>query len=186
MKVKDIVKNAAVYLGLEKVVSYIENGEYSSDSNALTATDTLTRCANLVINELACTYFPMKKTEQIACEDGKAYYSSFTETPLEIKSVCDENGEKIGFTVYPEYVKTDKSTATVEYEYLPPNYDLNDTVGYKERDVPARVIAYGVAAEYLLTVRAFDESVLFHDRYEKALCKILAPKNATSKGRAFL
>lgn len=186
MKIKDIVKNAAVYLGLEKVVAYIENGEYALDSNALAATDILTRCANLIVNELACTYFPMKKTEEITCEGGRAYYSAFTETPLEIKSVKDDHGDDITFTVYPEYVKTDKSTAVVEYFYLPPNYDLNDTVGYKEKEVPARVIAYGTASEYLLTVKAFDESVLFHDRYEKALAKILAPKNARAKGRAFV
>ena len=186
MKLKDLVKNAAVYLGLEKVVSYIESGAYSSDSNALYSTDALTRCANLVVNELACTYFPMEKTEEIITEDGKAYYSSFTETPLEIKSVKSLNGEKADFTVYPEYIKTYESAVIIGYEYLPPNYDLNDTVGYKEKEIPARVIAYGVAAEYSLTVKAFDESVMFRDRYEKALEKIVAPKNAVAKGRVFI
>lgn len=186
MKLKDIVKCAAVYLGLEKVVSYIESGAYSSDSDALYSTDTLTRCANLVINELACAYFPVKKTEEIAVEEGKAYFSAFTETPLEIKSVKNLSGENTDYTVYPEYIKTYENAVIVEYEYLPPNYDLNDIIGYKEKDVPARVIAYGVAAEYSLTVKAFDESVLWHDRYEKALAGIIAPKNAVAKGREFI
>ena len=186
MKLKDIVKYAAVYLGLEKVVSYIESGAYSSDSNALYSTDTLTRCANLVINELACTYFPMRKTEQVACEDFKAYYSSFTETPLEIKGVKGLNGENADYSVFPDYLKTYESEITVEYEYLPPNYDLNDSIGYAEKDIPARVIAYGVAAEYSLTVKSFDESVLWRDRYEKALATMIAPKNANIKGRVFI
>lgn len=186
MKLKDIVKHAAVFLGLEKVVAYIENGTYSEDSNALYSTDVLTRCANLVINELACSYFPMKKTETVESENGKAYYSSFTETPLEIKSVKTANGEKAVYTVFPEYIATSDGTVEVEYEYLPANYDLNDNVGYSEKEIPSRVMAYGVAAEYSLTVKAFDESLLFHERYENALAKIIAPKNAVAKGRVFL
>lgn len=186
MKLKDIVKYAALYLGLEKVVGYVESGSYSTDSNALYSTDVLTRCANLVINELASTYFPIKKREEIACEDMKAYYSAFTETPLEIKAVEDLNGEKADYTVFPEYLKTYLNAVVVEYEYLPPNYDLNDTVGYSEKEIPARVIAYGVAAEYSLTVKSFDESLLWHDRYEKSLSHIIAPKNVSVKGRIFI
>lgn len=186
MKLKEIVKYAAVYLGLEKVVAYLENAEFSSDQNALAAVDSLTRCANLVINELACAFIPLKKQEEITAGDGKIYYSSLSETPLEIKNLTDESGKTAKFSVFPEYIATDAGKFSVEYEYAPANYGLDDTVGYSEREISARAIAYGVAAEYSMTVKSFDESVLFREKYENALSRILYQKNSVIKGRSFL
>ncbi|MDY6367929.1 MAG: hypothetical protein SPL13_05405, partial [Clostridia bacterium] len=65
-------------------------------------------------------------------------------------------------------------------------YDLNDNVGYEERDIPSRIIAYGVAAEYSLTARAFEESLMWRDRYEKGIKQAVPKKSATLKGREFI
>ena len=60
MTVKDIVRLSAIYLNMENVVKYLDGGE---DNDALNGVNTLTVCANIVLNELACTYIPMIKTE---------------------------------------------------------------------------------------------------------------------------
>ena len=186
MKLKDIVKHAAVYLGLEKVIGYVESGSYSDDGDALTGVDVLTRCANLVLNELACAYVPMIKTENLTLNGDRAYYSSLSDAPRRILCVKDVLNNDVKYETFAEYMKTEPNAATVKYEYFPPNYDLSDTVGYDESQLPARVISYGVAAEYSLTVKAFDESLMWRDRFENALKQTNRQKNTVIKGRQFI
>ena len=186
MKIKDIVKHAAVYLGLEKVVRYIENGEFSGDGNALSEVDTLTRCANLVINELACSYIPVIKRESVNGGGSRIDFSSLTETPLKVVGVEDENGDSVIFETFPDYVKTYAAAAYITYEYVPSNGGLNDDIGYAEKDVPSRVIAYGVAAEYSLTVKAFNESVEWRERFLEEITALTGFKTGVMKGRAFI
>lgn len=185
MKLKDIAKHAALYLGLEKAVGYIENGAYEEDGDALSTVDLLTRCSNLVLNELAGVFIPMVKTEALEVDGDRAYYSAFSDAPRRIRSVKNANGDEVRFEVFATYMTVDASAAQVEYEYFPPNYDLGDTVGY-ENEISARAIAYGVAAEYSIIQKAFDESLLWRDRFEKALKKAVPQKNGVIKGRAFV
>ncbi|MDY6367649.1 MAG: hypothetical protein SPL13_03925, partial [Clostridia bacterium] len=105
MKLKDVVKHAAVYLGLIKAVGYLENGEYAEDGDAMSAVDTLTRCANLVLNELACAYVAMVKTENITLDGDKVYYSTLSDAPRRILCVSDANGNAVHYEVMAEYLK---------------------------------------------------------------------------------
>ena len=186
MKVKDIVKHAAVYLGLEKAVRYIENGEFATDGNALSEVDHLTRCANLVINELACSYLPVVKRESVNGAGCRIDFSSLTETPLKVIGVEGENGDSVIFETFPDYVKTYAQAAYITYEYIPSNSGLNDDIGYAEKDVPSRVIAYGVAAEYSLIVKAFSESVEWRERFADEITKLSGFKTGVIKRRAFI
>lgn len=185
MKLKDVIKLCAVYLGRERVVKYLEDGINISDEDVLSTVDALTRCANVVISELACTFFPLVKKEKTGAEGGRTYYVNLTETPLEIKNVYNDAGSKIPFEVLPEYVKTDETSVTIEYAYLPANYDLNSHIGYTESKVPSRVLAYGTTAEFCLTERSFDESVMWRKRFTDALSLMLKPKNSKIKQRSF-
>ena len=185
MKLKDVIKLSAVYLGRENVVNYLENLK-TEDDTVLYAVDTLTRCANITVSELASTFIPMIKKERVGTENGKIYYTELTETPLEIKNVYDSSGYKITFEINPEYVEVSGLEVFIEYVYLPTNYGISDSIGYTERQVPSRVIAYGVAAEFCLTERSFDESVMWRKRYTDALSLILAPKNKRIKQRRFI
>lgn len=186
MKLKDIIKLSAVYLGRENVVSYLESNTSTTDGNLLSAIDTFTRCANLVIAELSTSYVPLLKKETLQAENGKIYFSSLTETALEIVKVTDENGKEVDFIYKPDRIETDLSALNIEYKYLPSNLGLNDIVGYTERQVPSRIIAYGIAAEFSLCERAFDESVLWHNRFTSSLSLLLSPKNVKIKERSFI
>ncbi len=186
MKIKDLVKTAAVYLAEEKVLEYLENGEYATDGNVLVAVDYLTRCANTVINELSSTYIPLVKKEKAISENGKIYFSSLKETALELVNVYNLNGDKAEFDFHPDYIEIPCGEWVIEYKYLPYNLGLEDDTGYKESVVGTRIIAYAVASEYLLLKRNFEESVLWRNRYTDALSKIIKPKNGKIPLRSFL
>ncbi|MBP5467330.1 MAG: hypothetical protein J6Y43_07210 [Clostridia bacterium] len=184
MTVKDIIKATAVFLGRERVLNYLETGE-NSDTDVYSCVNTLTRCANIVINELVCTYIPMKKKETVFTENGRVYFAALSETILKVEKVTFD-GEEIYYKICDEYIDTLFPSVTIEYSYIPSNYGIDENTGYSERDIPSRVIAYGVAAEYCLTERAFDESVMWHKRYSDSLSEIVRPKNAKIKDRSFL
>lgn len=183
MTVKDIIKKTAVFLGRERVLAFLETGE-TTDTDVYACINTLTRCANIVINELACTYISMKKKETVQTDNGRLYFSALSETVLKIESV-KYGTEETSYKICDEYIDTLFPTVTIEYSYIPSNYGIDDVTGYSERDIPSRVIAYGVAAEYCLTERAFDESVMWHKRYSDSISEALKPKNVKIKDRSF-
>ncbi|MBO5927867.1 MAG: hypothetical protein J6Q32_03345 [Clostridia bacterium] len=184
MTIKSVVKTAAVMLKKECAVKYLETNEVEQD--ALETVDILTRCASLVINELACSYIPLVKEEEIVEENGKIYFSSLSDNPLKIIDVLGEENQSVSFAHKPEYIVAKSKAKKIRYSYSPSNFNLEDKTGYLESDVPERVIAYGVAAEYCLIVHAFTESVNFHKRFIESIEEIVKPKNFTTKGRVFI
>jgi hypothetical protein len=186
MIIKDVIKLSATFLGRENVVRYLETEEQTSDLNLLATVDTLTRCANLVINELAVSYVPMLKKERVKAKGGRVFYSDLSERVLEIMGAFDLDGNQIYFKQSPEYIETSYDEYMVEYACLPLNLGINDKTGYDEGRLPARVIAYGVTAEFCFTEHAFDESVLWHNRFTGALSTMLSPKSKIIKPRRFI
>ena len=182
MTIKDIIKLSATMLNREDVIDYLEKGTATGD--ALECIDTLTRCANLTINELAGSYIFMQKEEGISGEIIK--YTDLSETILKVIKVLDASGNKIKFKMMPEYVKLSSFGAKIIYNYLPSNYGLEDIIGYTEKDISSRIIAYGVVAEYCLVVHAFSESVMWHQRFIDGIEGKCYPKNSKIKSREFV
>ncbi|MBE7087726.1 MAG: hypothetical protein E7369_05460 [Clostridiales bacterium] len=182
MTVQDVVKLSATYLDKENVLNYLEGkGEGSP-----TEVNSLTVCANVVINELACTYIPMIKSETIKVNDGKLYFNDLTETPLKIVKVCDKDGKELAHTFYPKYLAVDSDCVSIEYKYMPPNLGLTDKIDYEETSVPVRLLAFGTIAEYALLERDFDKSVMWRNRYNSLLTEMISPKNVKIRGRVFI
>ena len=185
MNLKDVIKLSAVYLGRENVLKYLDGNLGSSHDVVMSQVDTLTRCANVVISELASTFIPLIKREKVVAINGKLYYSAFSETPLEILGMYDGE-EQEEYKILPEYIEVKKTILTVEYKYLPPNYGLTDEIGYSEQELPLRILAYGTTAEFCLTEKSFDESVMWRKRFSDAIAMMFAPKNRKIKQRSFI
>ena len=182
MILKDIVLNSACLLNREHVVKFI-NGECSDNLDAKEQTDIFVFCANLVVNELASSFFAMKKTEKVSVNNGQIEYSVFSERPLEILSVENERGEQIPFKERGKCLELKGTKVFVTYKYLPPNYNLNDKVGFYDNRISARILAYGVVAEVCLIERAFNESVSYRKRYSEEISKLILPKSKCVKAR---
>ena len=215
MQLKEIIKNACLMLGKGEVVKYLESeiddgyddgwyeddyypdygdGEFGESTNSSTGTDTLetvnlmVNLANLVINELACTYIPLITQEQVFFSNGKAFYKNFNKKAVKILGVYTLSGNALDFADKTEYVMVSSKineTLIIEYQYTPNNYALNDEIGYTEKDVSARVIAYGVASEICISEGNFDQAVMHHKRYVDEISLLTMPKNATIKQRSW-
>ena len=185
MKLKDIVRNSAIYLGLDSVKNYIDNVG-TATAETLKEVDLLTNLANLVIGELASAYVPMLYSETETAESGKIYFSALSKDPVKITAVKDGYGNNADFKIFPEYIAVKDGSYEITYQYIPSNYNLTDDLGYKPQDVPAPAFSYGLCAEYCITRCRFEEAVAWRKRYVAALEKVLAPKNRVMKGREFI
>lgn len=184
MTVKEIIKLAAVLLGRENVALYGEGDQ--ADSETLYQIDVLTRCVNLVVNELSNTYVPMVKCEEVNMSDGTVRFSDLAENALKIIGLYDCAGNELSYRQYPEYIKAERPVCKVSYRYIPANYGYTDEIGYRETEVPARIIAFGTVAEFCLTERMFEDACSWHKRYMDGIAEICSPKNVTVRKRSFV
>ena len=184
MKIKDILKNVCAFLTFKDALNYLENNSQAT-SDTLKKVNDLTRFSNIVISELAAGYIPMTYKEVVSLENGKLFFSNLTFNATKIISVTDKNGEKINYTLYPAYAKVDISECTVEYEYAPANYGLNDDIGFNS-SVASSLLAYGVAAEYCISEGRFEEGIMWRKRFTYGVEKIVLPKSARLKDRCWL
>ncbi len=187
MKLSDIIKTTAMYLGRNDVISYLEDTSTTrtATANVLELINNLTRCSNLVINEIASSYIPMYKEENFEVNNGKILFTSFTESVSGIVEVFDEFGVNVSYKVFPEHIEVNESNVKVKYKYLPSNYSIDEEIGYTENIVPSRIIAYGTASEYCLLERSYQESLMWRNRFNDGLSVLLTPKNGLVKNRRF-
>ncbi len=181
MSIKEILKNAALLLGRDNVIDYCNGVTVNDDT--LRTVNNMTGLINLVLSELACTYIPMVKRETVSASNGKIYYKDLTENALKILGVYNTSGGEVYFKQNAQYLTVNANSVVVEYEYSPSNYGFDDEIGYQEKDVSARVLAYGLCAEFSISEGKFDQAVMWHKRYVDALSEICVPKNSHVKER---
>ena len=183
MTVKDVIKVQSTLLGLEDVIDYFINQPAYPATATVQAVDLMTRCINLVVSELAGSYIPMKAT--LNASSNEIEFKDFPNAVLEIIGVTDKNGKskKYGFT--PTKLTGLSAGDIIEYAYLPKVYGVEDEIGYNETDIPIRLLAYASCAEYSLAERAFDEAIMWRNRYIEELKSFLKPKNFKIKERGW-
>ncbi len=187
MTIKDIIKISATYLGDEEVIAYLnevtDTNDISdaSDNSTLSLIDTYTRCANVVISELATSFVPMIKEEQI--EKEKITYTELGERLIKIFGVYNDKGEEVKYTSNTTQIVLKEFPAKIVYAFVPSNCGLFDNIDFSEQKITAEVLALGVVAEVYLTRHAFSESLTFRKRYSDAVTSLIPPKNSTTKER---
>lgn len=183
MTIKEIIKNTATMIGREDIVKCLEsNVDYQSQA-LKDNVNTLVKLANLVINELACSFVPMVTVEKISAQDGKVYYTSLSNNPLKIIGIYDNYGNDVLKKITATFAMVSASEVLVEYSFFPKTYALEDNVGYQEKDVPMRVLCYGLCAEFALSMGCYKDAVMWHGRYEDGLVEFYKPSNSKIKRR---
>ena len=183
MTIKEIIKNSATMLGREDIVKCIElNVDYQTQV-LKDSVSTLTKLANLVINELACSFVPMSTVEEKTATGGKIYYTSLSNNPLKIIGVYDRNGNDVLKKITATFIMVSSNDVLVEYSYFPKTFGIEESIGYQEKDVPMRVLCYGLCAEFALSMGCYKDAVMWHGRYEDALVEFYKPSNSKIKRR---
>ncbi len=170
MTVREIAEETAVLLGRMDLFAYL-GGNAAPDNAAELEKETeiLVRCVNIVLNEIANEYVPLKKQAEAVTDNGIVRYEDFNDVLLDIVEITDDYGNKIKYKLYPDYLKTKPGTVFIEYTYLPDKKKLDDDIGYKNTRVSGRIVAYGTAGEYCLINGNYEEAYMWDKRYKDSL-----------------
>lgn len=169
MTVKDVLKTVAMLINREDILEFLNNG-YSSNYNLVNEdVDVLINSYNIVADEIATEYFKLKTIEKQTVYNGVIKCSNLKRNPISIISVVNKKGDKIPCKILPSEILLDEQEAIIEYNYTPDTKGLDDVSDYSSTPIKNRVIAYGVATEYLLIKGAFEEAFVWHEKYVDAL-----------------
>lgn len=165
MKVRNVISLAAANLGREDLVARVEDcaaepfGELAS----------LLRCYNLVENEVALDYFPLKKDEEFET-DGVLPYTAFAFAPSEILQVTGESGSPLSYECRPDELVLPKNAKRVHvfYTYSPKEKEWGDDAEIAGR-ASVRLLSYGVCCEFCLTNGQYGEAAMWEKKYREAL-----------------
>lgn len=164
MQVKDIVKRAAKNLGREDLFDVLDADGTAGEAGALID------CYNLVENEIALEYLPLKAEETFTPAEGGVVYTRFSHAPINVIKVLDERGTRVDFTLFPALLRLPEGVGTVrvQYAYAPAKKGLSDESEFTEK-ISERLLSYGVASEFCLMRGQYSEAAVWERKYREAL-----------------
>ncbi len=165
MLLKEVIMTALTYLGDEEVAL---DGELVRHPKL----NLLTRCANIVLKEIATDYLPITIEEEAVVKEGRISYDAFSRRVLEVLTVKDAKTEiKSVFRHTPsalEIANKDMKRAKVKYNYTPADIDLGEQCPVSPL-VGVKTVAMGVCSEFCLIEGMYEQSVMFSERYKEDL-----------------
>lgn len=172
MTVKEVITLAAGCLGREDLIPALDKEESARTEDEKLELDALFRCYNFVENEVALDYCALKKEEKVEVAENKIYYTEFSSVPVNIrKVVC--GGYLARFSAYPAYILMSDGyvgTATVVYDYIPDTkVSVNEESEFSNTGVSARLLAYGIAAQYCLVNGETGRAATWDKKFRDAL-----------------
>lgn len=166
MRVKEIIALAAQNIGRGDVKKALE-AETDACGEEI---DSLLRCYNFVENEIALDYFPLKAEETFSFDGGKLPYTRFAHAPVNVHKAEGTAGNSLEFKIFPAYLLLPEGAGTVKvtYSYAPETKSLGDECAFGEK-ISARLMSFGIASEFLLSLARYSESNMWQRRYQEAL-----------------
>ena len=164
MKLKTAIYYATMFLGLDEISELIESG-VSGDEEQEREKDILTRCANLVVSEIASDWIPLKVRENITVSGGEIPYSELAKRVVDIYSINDKNGKAVSFRELYDRILIADGEYEIEYSHLPDTLNLDSDLPFQKERPSERVIAYGIACEYSIISGMAQEASIFEQRF---------------------
>lgn len=162
MKVKEVLALAASTLGRDDLCAAVSCAREPEGDTAA-----LLRCYNLVENEIALDYFPLKNEESFSSDRGEIAYTQFAYAPVAVCSV-KRDGASVPFEQFPAYLKTVQGKVNVTYSYTPAQRGLEDESSFSDK-ISARLLSLGVATEFCLSRGQYSEAAMWEKKYRDAL-----------------
>lgn len=157
MTVRKVIELSAELLGVEL-----------TEENTATLLD----CYNLVENELATDYFPLRTVDKVLIKENKINYANLQRQAYRIMGVCDENSKEVKYKIYPQYMTIDKKYngkyCLVRYAYVPKEKKIDDISEFDE-GMFKDTLKYGVCAEYCILQGDYEQSSLWTEKYKKEI-----------------
>lgn len=168
MKIKEIIKNAAIILGLSDVVEVIQSGTKTQRLNNINFR-VLLRASNLVVANLAANFTELTQKVEINFTDGRIQLSDFPSPFVRIIRVR-ELGRDIDFRLFIDHValtsRQGSGIVEVEYAYLPTVKDGEECNPFP---LPAAALEYGILSEYAFISGMFNEAQVWRAKLAELL-----------------
>lgn len=165
IKVNDTIIAAALELGIaDKVQLFLEQGDESGEE----AAQQLLHCFNIIENELALDYLPLKAETEVESPTGVIAYSDLPKNVVRVLKVQDQWGNDVPFKIYPEYLQAQSGTFKVAYAYTPEEKTLGGESDFT-LFASVRLFAYGMASEYALMNGLYEEAAVWEKKYKDAI-----------------
>lgn len=167
MNVKKILLNVCTMLQLSEEATDIENNHQSEEVKLLVA------CLNYVNNIIATDYIKIYKTVEVDVKNSGDIvpFSKISQhTFLGIKSVKNKQANKINFKITDSGVQVAKGgKLLIRYAYFPDDVSINDNITCYKTKINERILAYGVAGEYLFIKGIVDDASMWDMRFKREL-----------------
>ena len=173
MTVKEVIALAAGCLGRDDLISALDKGEEEISEEEKLELDALLRCYNFVENEVALDYCPLKREETVEVKENKIYYTELSQAPVNVRKVVG-GGYLQRFAAYPAYILLSDGwlgSALVVYDCIPSTKNSFDEESEfsQESGVSARLLAYGVTAQYCLVNGENGRAALWDKKFRESL-----------------
>ena len=180
MKVKEIIAYACGFIGEKEIEEKLEStSTVTFTDKEQEKVDALLRCFNLVNEEIASDYLPYLITEEINVDNSILNYSSLSKTIINIYAIKGTFGRNVRYKPYPDYVEIFGKAKLITYSFLPEKCELNDEFSFYN-GLSARILAYGIASEYLLSDGLSEDAEIWEERFKESLF-VLSRKRSETK-----
>jgi len=181
MNQKQIIQYLSKWFNLTEILELEEFGgeEITISTSTQSTIDELTACINLVIDEIACDYFPLLTTQVVTAKDYQIPYSDLDKQILRVFAVKKYNSS-IPYKSFPNHIKVDvNGEILLTYSYIPTTpktiYDNLEVVG---SPLTPRIVAYGVAREYCIFNSLYDQAEHYNARFTSAMENAMTKRSA--------
>ena len=173
MNVKNVLKRACDFIGLDDIRSAIEDNDATEAQTAVI--NKLLKYFNRVQEEIATEFCPVSYSESISAKDS-LQFSTLTKTILSVVSVKDGSGERLIYKLFPDHITYKGTAKEIVYSYIPEDVAITEDILYL---VPLRVYGYGIAREYYLTEGLTDKAISFENRFKNSINTLMRKDNTT-------
>ena len=168
MKLKEVIKSACESIGLDDVLSHIDDLEISSAIQS--KIDGLIAHFNRVQEEIASEFIDVVANESIVA-DGEISFSNLDNQILDVIYIRNNDGKKVNFICYPDKVTFDGTSKEILYTFVPDELDqITDDIVFL---VPKRVYGYGIAREYFIKEGLSDKAQIFEEKFKNSINLLL-------------
>ncbi|MEG1751454.1 MAG: hypothetical protein RR140_03640 [Clostridia bacterium] len=172
MTAKEIIELSAEFLGLDELLAtnvFVTTGT-APTSEQLKEVNTLIRCLNLVLDEIATEFFPITKNKNIQFVNGEKLINEIDVNMLEIISLQNNDGTKIRFRADADKIYANTETANVNYRSRPISIlELTNNCDQFGLKLTKRIFAYGVAMEFSFINSLTDDATIWENRFKNSL-----------------
>ena len=166
MTVKDILKIVCEFVGEREILKKLSQSE-SLSAREQEKVDIMTRCFNLVNQEIASDYLPFLTKESVDTE-GIINFENLQKSVVHVYEIKNRFGMNLKFRLFPNFVEVTGHAKSIVYSFLPDELSLESEVE-APCNLTARIFAYGVASEYLLIDGISQDAEIWENRFKESL-----------------